>query len=185
MNKQWLIIGAIVLILIGSYLWNRNRQPQNQGETIPEAQEVIVQEDGQMVKKNGELVEVLSDEEAAALKQEIEDKTAEAEPKTLIAVENQIGSGTSASIYKDGTYYQKVTVAGLEPLQKGYFYEVWLQKDDGSQVSLGRVEMSGSEGQFLYSTKEDKSTYSTVVISREIEDGNAAMGEKILTSQMN
>ncbi len=180
--KQWLIIGAIVLVLLGSYLWNRNRTPENLGETIPPVEEIITQEDGTVAKRIGDTVQELSPEEAQARKAEIEEKVAGAAPVLLTAVENETGTGTSVRAVDNGTYYQKVTVQGLESLQKGYFYEVELQSQEGNAVSIGRIEMNGGSGELYYSSKEDRSSYTQVVVTRQTE-GRPEMREVVLQGE--
>ncbi len=179
--RQWVIIGIIVAILIASYFWNRSREIQP-GETLPTPEEIIVQEDGQVVKKTDEGVEVLSEEEAQAKKQEITEKVAEAEAESLQAVPGKGGSGTTSRVYDGNTYYQRLTVEGLTPLQKGFYYEAWLQKDDGIPVSIGRIEVVGSQGELYYSIAEDRTIYNKVLVSYEMEDGNAQIGGTVLTT---
>ncbi|NMB57109.1 hypothetical protein GYA19_04185 [Candidatus Beckwithbacteria bacterium] len=186
MKKEWLIIGAIALVLIIGFFWNKNNNPQTQeGENVPESEEIIVQQDGQLVKKTGDVVQVLSQEEKEAKKQEIDTNLIDATSRQLKAEPNQIGSGNYKSIYKDGNFYEKIELTGMEPLQKGYYYEAWLKKSEGidQTISIGRVEMNGDSGELLYSSKDDKSSYNQVLITREIEDGNQAMGEIVLSSR--
>lgn len=178
--KQWIIIGGIALVLILSYIWNRNRTLEGQGEEIPPVEEVIVQEDGSLVKKVGDNVEVMSPEEAEAKKKEIEDKVADAPEIDLKAEAGMSGQGTASRIVENNQYYQKIMVQGLEPLQKGYFYEAWLENEGGLRSSLGRLEMAGATGKLLYSVNEDKTSYGKVVVSKEIEDGNKEIGEIVL-----
>ena len=179
--KQWMIVGAIIVVLVGAYLWNRNRNTDNTQETIPPVEEIITQEDGSVVRKTGDTIQPLSDEEIEAKKKEINEHLANQQSKPLAAVEGQTGSGTTASTFSDGTYYQKIMVSNLTALQKGYYYEAWLQKDDGTHVSIGRLQMTDGNGELYYSSKDDKTGYSQTIITREVEDGNKEMGaEKVL-----
>jgi hypothetical protein len=178
--KQWMIIAAVAALLIGSYMWNRNKATQDNGETIPPVEEIITQEDGTVVKKTGELIEEISEEEAAVKKFEIEDKVKDVEAIALQVSENGQGSGFSASTFEGDTYYQKITATNLKPLEKGYYYEAWLEKEDGAKISIGRLEMiSLNEGRLLYQAKEDRTNYQ-VLVSHEAEDGDASIGEVVL-----
>ena len=177
--KQWIIGGLIVLVLIASYLWNRNAIPGEE-ETIP-VEEILVQEDGSVVKKVGSQIEVLSDEEIIAKRSEFDEKLSAAQNQTVELESPQGASmGASEKVFTDGQYIQKVTVSGLPSLNKGSYYEVWIQSEDGTQTSLGRIEMSGTNGTLYYSASEDKTNLNTVVVTREVEDGNLEMGEVVL-----
>lgn len=178
MNKQWLIIGAIAAVLILSYIYNRNKM-QNETEETPIVEEIITQEDGTVVKKTGEMLEEISPEEQEQKKQEINEKIMDEVPSQLMSAENIEGSGTSQTKFEDGTYYQKVTVSGLKPLEKGYYYEVWLKKGE-EKVSIGRLEMMDGEGSLYYQAKADRSDYTQTVVSKETEDGNPEMGQIVL-----
>lgn len=178
MDKKWYIIGGIILVLLISFYRNRNVE---QGmEEIP-AEEIITQEDGTVVKKTGDLIEQISPEELERTKLEIEEKVATSEPVDMKAYEGEVGMGKSYRMTENGSYFQKIEVEGMTPLAKGYFYQAWLEKSDGSRISIGRLEMSGATGTAYYSAKADKSDYSKVVVSREIEDGNAEIGEVVLS----
>lgn len=180
--KQWIIGGLIVLVLVGSYLWNRNNEDQVQeAENIP-AEEILVQEDGSVVKKVGDQIQVMNDEEVQAMKDQVAEKVKDAPKVEIKATEGQEAAGEAASVFKDGEFYQLVTVKGLQFPKKGYYYEGWLQNEAGDRVSIGRVEMSGTTGTIYYSTKEDKSAYNKVVISSEVEDGNPGIGTIVLES---
>jgi hypothetical protein len=177
--KQWIIGGLIVLVLIASYLWNRNAIPGEE-ETIP-VEEILVQEDGSVVKKVGSQIEVLSDEEIIAKRSEFDEKLSAAQNQTVELESPQGASmGASEKVFTDGQYIQKVTVSGLPSLNKGSYYEVWIQSEDGTKTSLGRIEMSGTNGTLYYSASEDKTNLNTVVVTREVEDGNLEMGEVVL-----
>ena len=178
--KQWLIIGAIIIVLLGSFMWNRNREPQNEDNIATE--EIITQDDGKIVKKNGDIFEELSESEMQAKKKEITDNVVEANPVRLKAEKGQIGSGVSAATFKYNTYYQSINVEGMAPLQKGFFYEGWIEKEDGTKFSIGRIEMSNGNGVLYYSTKDNKSDYKKVVISRKTEGLNN-LGEIVLISE--
>jgi hypothetical protein len=178
--KQWIIVAAIFMVLLGSYVWNRNKAFEGMGEDIPPVEEILTQADGTVVKKRGDVVETISPEEAELMKQEISEKVAEVEAVVLQATGGSSGTGKTYRKVDTGTYYQKVQVSNMSPLQKGYYYEVWLENEDGSQVSIGRLDMTSSSGELFYSAKGDKSDYSTTVVSLEIEDANPAIGERVL-----
>ena len=177
--KQWIIGGLIILVLIASYLWNRGGDETPQDENVP-AEEILVQEDGTVVKRVGDSIEVMSEEEVAAKRQETDEKLAEVEPVELAPVEGRAGSGETSRVFVDGEYFQKVMLSGLPPVQKGYYYEAWLSNTDGQLQSIGRVDASSGEGVLYYSAKEDKSSFNSVVISYEAEDGNPEPGEIVL-----
>ncbi len=174
--KQWLIGGLIVLVLLGSYFYNKNKSNNDEfsAENQVSAEEILVQEDGSLVKKIGDVVEKLSNEEIIAKKQEIEDKVNDTTATMLNASsEDRNISGDTKRVFVDGVYYQKISVSGLDTPEKGYYYEAWLQDDQGNNVSIGRVELSGSDGVVYYTAKEDKSKYSKVLISKEQEGGSS------------
>ncbi|MGI5827702.1 MAG: anti-sigma factor [Patescibacteria group bacterium] len=178
--KQWIIVAAIFAVLLGSYIWNRNKAFEGQGEEIPPVEEILTLDNGTIVKKTGDTVEEISPEEAEQKKQEISQKLMDVEPITLTATEGNSGTGKAFRKIEDNAYYQKVQVEGLSPLQKGYYYEVWLEKEDGAVNSIGRLDMSSTSGELLYSAQGDKSQYSKIVVSREIEDGDTTIGERVL-----
>ena len=158
----------------------RNRDQNNNGvEELP-VEEIITQEDGTIVRKTGDLIEEISPEEMERTKLEIEERLVEAESLNIVPEEGQIGTGRSYRNFDEGKYYQKIEVEGMTPLAKGYFYEVWLEDEAGRQTSIGRLEMIGSTGSLYYSTATDRSEYKTIVVSREIDDGNLEMGEIVL-----
>lgn len=182
--RQWIIIGVIAVVLIGSYLWNRNRQTQPEGETLPPVEDVIVREDGTVVKKVGETEQVLSAEEAEAQKKEIAEKVAGATSVNLQPTEGATATGTTERVYRDNKYYQKVTVQNVLPAQKGYYYEAWLQKEDGTNLSIGRLNVMDSTGEVLYSSSQDKSDYTKLVVTYQAEDGSGEMGEPVLSANL-
>jgi hypothetical protein len=153
----------------------------NLEEEIPSVEEIITNEDGSMVKRNGGVLEEVSPEEVEARKKEISEKVAGTPVTTLKAVEGAEGKGQSYQNFTDGTYYQKVEVESMTPLQKGYFYEAWLEKEEGNYLSIGRMNMTGGRGEVYYSAKADRTEYSSIVITRETEDGNPSMSvERVL-----
>lgn len=176
--KQWIIGGLIILVLIASYMWNRKDEEVVE-EKIP-AEEILVQEDGTTVKKVGDNIEVMSEEEVIAKKQEISDKISNVEPITINAIEGKSGSAQSQRVFSDGQYFQRVILTDLPQAQKGYYYEVWLEKEDDTRTSIGRAEMTSVQGELYYSTKEDKSDYKKIIVSYEAEDGNPEIGEIVL-----
>src|SRR4030042_2379875 len=69
-NVQNLLIGAgVILLVIAGFFYFRSRDVAEPTTLSPE--EIIVQEEG-AVKRTGELVEALSEEEVKVLKQETE-----------------------------------------------------------------------------------------------------------------
>jgi hypothetical protein len=182
MERKWLLIGAIVFVLFLSYLWNRNKNFETNDE-LPVVEEIITQEDGTIVKKTGDLIEEISPEEIEEKKQEIETQVFDIEATPLQAGEGQVGGGTTKAVFTDGTYYQKVEVSNLSSLEKGYYYQVWLQNEAEASMSIGRLEMIGDMGQLYYSAKDDRRSYNTVIVTKEMEDGDTSMGEIILQTQ--
>ncbi len=179
--KQWMIISAIAVVLIGAYLWNRNQNQPGTGEQVPPVEEIITQEDGTVIKKIGDTVQELSEADMEAAKNLVDEKTKDVESVELKPEAGQggTGSGSSKAVVSEGTYYQKITLSNLPALQKGFYYEAWLQKQDGSLGSIGRVEMTTlTSGQLYYQAKEDKSG-TKVVISKQAE-GQKEPGEILL-----
>lgn len=179
MNKQWLIIGAVVAVLFASYLWNRNKEVVQ--EENPIVEEIITLDDGTVVKKTGEMIEEISQEEQQQKKDEIDAKVMDEVPVDMMAGQGLEGSGSFQKKFVDGVYYQKVKVSDLEPLDKGSYYEVWLQKGD-QKLSIGRLEMMGGTGELYYQAKIDRSDYTKILVSKEIEDGNPEIGRIVLES---
>jgi len=177
--KQWMIIGAIALVLILAYSWNRSQENTNTGEEVPPVEEIITQEDGTVVKRIGEEVQELTEADMQTKKQEIDEKVKDAPEVILNPETGAKGTGSSKTIYQDGNYYQKLTVSGVPALEKGYYYEAWLQKTDGSRVSIGRLEMTTqTSGQLYYQAQEDRSGTS-VLITKQAE-GQKETGEVVL-----
>jgi len=177
--KQWMIIGIITLLLVGAYVWNRNRNQQSTGETVPPVEEIITQADGTVVKRVGDATQELSPSDMQAKKDEIDNKTKDVEKVNLNPEANQKGSGVSQSVFADGTYYQKVNINNVSALEKGYYYQAWLQKADGSITAIGRVEMTNiNSGQVYYQAKEDR-TGTKLLITKQME-GQKETGEVIL-----
>lgn len=177
--KQWMMLSLIALVLIGAYLWNRGHQQNQSGEQIPPVEEIITQEDGSIVKKTGDIIQEVSPEEATAKKTEIDEKLQNVEATELLPVAGQQSKGASMSVFQNGVYDQKIILQSLMALEKGYYYEAWLEKTDGSTLSIGRVEMTtNSTGQLYYETKEDK-TGTKAIITKQME-GQKDMGEVVL-----
>ncbi len=175
------ILGVILIILAGIfYLKSKNlKQPS----IVPNPEEIMVSEEG-MVKKTGELVRPLTDEEIQKMREEVDGVLSSGGQKTIL--EDKVGLGIvgeAKRAFSDSKFYFKISAKGLKFLDKGYFYEGFLQ-NNGQYISLGRVEIDDLNNAILYySSSQDKSDYQIVIVTKEVEDNNPAPGEIILQGQ--
>lgn len=179
-DLQNILIGAgVIFLIIAGYFYNRSKGNQGEVSNLP-IEEVIVQEEG-TVKKTGEVVQPLTDEELEQLKEEVDGVLLTGgETVELQDVAGLGAAGQAKRAFSDGKYYFKVTALGFGLAEKGYYYEAWLKKDD-DYFSTGRltVDVSG-EGYLYYTASADKSEYSKAVVTLEPEDGNPEPASPIL-----
>lgn len=181
-NIQNILIGAgVILVIIAGYFYFKAQKPEE--EVVPPAEEIIIQEEG-LVKKTGEIIEPLTEEELVVLKEEVDGVLSTAgEEVELVDVVGGGVAGHAKRAFSDGKFYFKVEVSGLEPVEKGYYYEGWLKNEDGV-VSVGRVELSQTgQGSLYYTASADRSEYSGVVITLEPEDGNPEPATHVLEGE--
>lgn len=184
-NKQLLVgLGVILLILAGIFFWKNKRAQQL--EPGPSAEEVMIHQEEGMVRKNEEGTQVMTEEEVKKLREEI-DGVLSGEDMSSADLKDVSGGGTSGKAKKafsDGKFYHKVEASGLGSLEKGFYYEGWLMKADGSYISTGRVETDAfGNGVLYYLASSDKSEYSKVAVTLEPEDGNPQPAKHILEGE--
>jgi len=76
-----------------------------------------------------------------------------------------------------------MTASHLNAVDKGYYYEGWLQKD-GENMSIGRMEVNGyGEGMLYYTASVDRLDYNQVALTLEPEDGNPVPATYILVGE--
>ena len=170
-NIQNLLIGAgVILVIVAGFYYFKSQNKEE--ETVPPAEEIIVQEEG-LVKKTGEIVEPLTEDELTALKEEVNNVLSSAGES--ISLSDLVSSGMTATAkraFSDGKFYYQIEAIGLKPVEKGYYYESWLQKD-GENLSTGRVSVDETgKGSVFYTASVDRSEYTRALISLEPEDGN-------------
>ncbi len=82
--------------------------------------------------------------------------------------------------FSNGKFFYKLTAAGLKLVDKGFYYEGWLEKD-GNNLSVGRLELdTAGNGVLYYTASQDRSDYNRTVITLEPEDGNPEPATPIL-----
>lgn len=176
-NKNLLIGIGVVLVVVAGVLWLRSGNDQE--PEVPSVTETFVEE-GEFVEETDGQRRVLSEEEKEQLKQKInqliaDDKT---ESTVLNPVSGQ-GQGQAYKAVEAGKYYFKYQVSGLKSPSKGYFYQAWVEGEEGP-VSLGRLEMIDGEGVVYYMTNQDLSAYHQAMVTLEPEDGEEAPAEVVL-----
>lgn len=179
--QNFLVGLGVIFILIAGFFYFRNKKGQE--VTIPTPEEILIQEEG-TVKKNGESVQAMNEEEVKKLREEIEGVLSIAgETVSLTDVSGTGVQGEAKRAFSDGKFYFKLALNGLESLEKGYYYEGWLNKDE-DYLSGGRVEvLAGGQGILYYQVSVDKSDYNKVFVTLEPEDGNSAPAKAILEGQ--
>lgn len=180
---QNLLIGVgVVLLVIAGFFYLRSQKAPEEISPFP-AEEIIVQEEG-AVRRTGELVEPMTDEEISQMREEIEGVLSiEGETTSLRDVSGRQVTGEAKRAFSEGKFYYQVNASGLMPVEKGFYYQGWLEKD-GDYLSTGRVELDiyGS-GVLYYTTSVDRSDYSTAVITLEPEDGDPTPAIHILEAE--
>lgn len=176
-SNVFLGLGIILLVLAGIF-YLRGRKAESQ---LPlKLEETLVQQEG-AVRKSGEEVEVLTEEELKLLRMEI-DGVLDVSGETVV-LEDKIGAGIQGEAkraFSDGKFYFRMETSGLIMPEKGYFYEGWLQKES-DYLSLGRMEVGiAGEGRLYYTVSEDRFDYDQVLLTLEPEDGNQAPAKVIM-----
>ncbi|MFC1711083.1 anti-sigma factor [Patescibacteria group bacterium] len=182
-NVQNLLIGAgVILLVIAGFFYFRSKGA-NDEKTSLNPEEIIVQEEG-IVKRTGDIIQPLTEEERKQLQEEV-DGVLSASGDMLTLMDSSAGgaSGEAKRAFSDGKFYFKLTASGLSSVEKGYYYESWLEKDE-KNISTGRVEVdSMGNGELYYTVSVDRSEYPKVFVSIEPEDGNPAPADKILEGE--
>lgn len=178
-----LLIGLGVILLVVAIFFYLRSQKTGEISQTPTPEEIIVQEEG-VVKRNGGMVQPLTDEEVKAMKDEVDNILSQAGTAASLKDVGNTGTwGEAKSAFSDGKYYFKLVASGLKIIEKGYYYEGWLGKE-GQYISIGRVEVSEKgEGLLYYTSSEDKTSYNQVLVTTEPEDGNLAPATHLLEGQ--
>lgn len=177
---QNLLIGAgVILLVIAGFFYFKSQKSQ-EPVSSPSPEEIIVQEEG-TVKKTGEVVQPMSEEEIRKMKEEVDGVLLTGgQAADLKDVSGEMAHGEAKRAFSDGKFYYKVEASGLKPVEKGYYYEGWLKKDD-EYLSTGRIEVDAvGKGVLYYTASVDRSEWLEVVVTLEPEDGNPAPATHIL-----
>ncbi len=171
MNKQAIIGGALVLVLVGGGFWlvNRNKQKEE-----PVSSEITLEPTQQITT---ELVPSMTEAEKQAIEAGFAKEGVE---MTLLKdVAGGQAVGTAWRQYDGVKFYHKIDANNLASPDKGFFYEGWLVGDAGF-FSTGRLAAVDGRGLLYYTVPEDKSGFRGVVVTLEPEDGNEAPDKHIL-----
>jgi hypothetical protein len=88
---------------------------------------------------------------------------------TLEAVGEYSGSGTATSTYNNGAYTHTVNANIGDPAE-GKFYEGWIvRKIPFKFISTGKLEKVGTSYSVTYTSNEDLTAFTGVVITEETE----------------
>lgn len=176
---QNLVIGlGVILLIIAGVFYFRSKNSQEMTPS-PTPEEILVQQEG-TVKKTGEIVQPLTEEEIKTLHAEIDTALADVEAINLKDTIENSAKAEAKKLFINDKFYYKLTATGLKLVDKGYYYEGWLVKDD-QYLSLGRLAIDESgNGSLYYTSSVDRSDYLKTVITLEPEDGNSAPGNQIL-----
>jgi len=165
------MIGAIVVValIVGGILLARRGDSQE--EVMPEIN----------LEPTKQMTEELPEPMSGATKATIEEKFLQegVEMTVLKDVSGGQGVGTGWRHFDEEMFAHKVEATGLAELDKGFFYEGWLVGKDGF-FSTGRMAVVNGEGSLYYTTDEDKSDFTGVVITLESEDGDEAPDKHVL-----
>jgi hypothetical protein len=149
MKRRDIVIGLVILVLLGGVIYFRQRSK--------DADEMIVPE-------------TLSSEEVFEDKFNL-DIPDDVDKTDLSSVGDTSGSGIATEKYEDGKFTQSVLVDLPDP-EEGYFYQGWLQKgnegdDDYNLVSTGKLRLAKGGWMLEYTSNEDLSDHSKVIVSLE------------------
>jgi len=177
--QNLLLAAGAVLIVMAVYSYFKSKK---EGDVLPLAEEIIVQEEG-VVRKSGEEFEVLTEEEVLKIKEEVDGVLESAGEKTTLVDMAETGAlGEVSQAFSDGKFYFRLNAQGLISMEKGYYYEAWLKNED--VLSIGRVEVSlTGEGVLYYTASIDRSDYTAVMVTLEPEDGNPEPAKIILEAE--
>lgn len=181
-TQTFLVILGVILIILAGIFYLKNKSAK-QPSIVPNPEETLFQQEG-MVRKTGELVRPLTDEEIQKMREETDGVLSVAGQEAVLKDKTGLGiTGVAKRAFSDSKFYFKIDAKGLKWLDKGYYYEGFLEKDN-QYISLGRVEVDNfNNGLLYYSGSQDKSDYQIVVVTKEVEDNNPAPGEIILQGQ--
>ena len=179
-NTQNLLIGLgiFLLILAGFFYFNSKKQGTNKPPSSKE--ETIIQQEG-TVKKIGDMFQPLNDEEIKKMREEIDSVLSiSGETTNFKRIVGGTITGEAKRAFSDGKFYFRVKTTGLKTTEKGYYHEVFLEKDS-SYFSVGRLEVDTiGNGVLYYSSSINKTDYNKVIVTIEPEDGNPAPATTVL-----
>ncbi|HUV47285.1 MAG TPA: hypothetical protein VMW29_04070 [Candidatus Bathyarchaeia archaeon] len=181
-KRSNILVGfGLVLLVLAGFFYLRSQKSK---EAIPSKfEEVIVQEEG-AVRKNGEEVKAMSEEEVKQMREEVDGVLSSGSEATEIR--DLVGSGAEGEVkraFSDGKFYYRLNVSGLRLPEKGYYFEGWFKKGDDF-LSVGRLELSAlGEAKLYYTASEDRSEYNQILVTLEPEDGNEAPAKAVLEGE--
>jgi len=117
-NVQNLLVGGgIILLIIAGYFYFKPKKNQQTTNVSPE--EIIVQEEG-AVKKTGDEIKPLTEEEVKKIREEVDGVLASASQEAeLKPVGSNQAKGQAKKAFSDGKFYLKITASGLQSTEKG------------------------------------------------------------------
>ncbi len=177
---QNILIGfGIIVLIVGGVIYLRSKSGK-EVKPSPSPEEVIVQQQ-QTVKKTGETTKPLTEQEIKQIREEVDNVlTKSGQSVTLTDVTGGQAKGEAKRAFSNGKFYFKLTATSLKFVEKGFYYEGWLEKD-GNYLSVGRLELDASgNGVLYYTASQDRSDYNRTVITLEPEDGNPEPATPIL-----
>ncbi len=177
---QNILIGfGIIVLIVGGVIYLRSKS-NKEVRPSPSPEEVIVQQQ-QTVKKTGDTTQPLTEQEIQQLREEVNNVlSGGGQSITLADVSGGQASGEAKRAFSNGKFYYKLTATGLKLVEKGFYYEGWLEKN-GNYLSVGRLELDVTGNGILYYTaSQDHSDYNRTVITLEPEDGNLEPATPVL-----
>jgi len=184
---QTILLGTGLLLLIGaSYAYFRNKKI-NQTQLPPASNEILYKEEG-VVGSEGDKETKMSEEEKRRIKEQIKSvlESNEAKQTSIYQLTDGVLKGEAKRVFSNGKFYFSAYLNDLSFPQKGYYYEAWLENDIANFFSLGRLEIAETgRGEIYYLVSGDKSSYKTVKITLEPEDGNPNQAAVLFLGKFN
>jgi ClpP class serine protease len=177
---QNILIGfGIIVLIVGGVIYLRSKSTK-EVKPSPSPEEIIVQQQ-QTVKKTGETTQPLTEEEIKQIREEVDSVLAKSGQSVALAdVAGGQASGEAKRAFSNEKFYYKLTASGLKLVDKGFYYEGWLEKDSNS-LSVGRLELDATgNGVLYYTASQDRSDYNRTLITLEPEDDNPEPAAPIL-----
>src|SRR3972149_15484 len=150
MNRRDIVIGVIVVVLVAGGLYVRQRSRTQEETRVPET--------------------------LSSVEEQIEDKFKVDIPEDVDKAELKDTSGGSASAIAtrkfENNRFELSILADMPDPSTGKFYQAWLTKggrdrEEFSQVSLGRLILAKGGWMLNYSGDKDYSDHAKVIVSSE------------------